>query len=269
MKQGANYSVISSAEKVRDYYNELVKGLGGEYTQYRWQTSEIQRRHYQQTRIALINAFDRIGRIAKVLEVGCGPAVWTDLYLHRATRVTLCDISEEMLRQASKTVGQSEKVDFICGNFATVELEGRKYDQIISVRAWEYLENKKAAVKKCYNLLHPAGSLLIVTKNRRWLDNKQYLGKVEREATGPAPPIIAQSTTNLISWEELMGIYEEVGFVNVRAYPVVLGSYKKFFNSRLALKLCDIFHRRLSGSHIQGWFDGLVESYMVMGVKGS
>jgi len=55
----------------------------------------------------------------------------------------------------------------VCGYFVTHDLdEETKYDSIISVHAYEYMSDKPGMVRKCYDLLKPGGSLVIVTKNK-------------------------------------------------------------------------------------------------------
>lgn len=59
-------------------------------------------------------------------------------------------------------------VQYVCGYFVTLDLdEETKYDSTIPVRAYEYMSDKRGMVRKCYELLKPGGSLVIVTKKQR------------------------------------------------------------------------------------------------------
>jgi hypothetical protein len=72
--------------RIAGHYDELMRDIAGEYIHHRWGASETQRRHYAQTETALRAALAARGEPGDVLEVGCGPAVWTPLYLPRARR---------------------------------------------------------------------------------------------------------------------------------------------------------------------------------------
>src|ERR671935_3280186 len=59
--------------------------------------------------IAAIDAFQPTG---DVLELACGPGVWTERLLHHATSVTAIDAAPEMLARARARVGEG-RVRFI------------------------------------------------------------------------------------------------------------------------------------------------------------
>ena len=96
---GSTASSLPSPSEIAAHYDRLMKDLGGDYIHSRWGDSEIKRRHYNQTKRALATAISERGNVGRVLEIGCGPAVWTPLFLPLASSAHLFDISEEMLKK--------------------------------------------------------------------------------------------------------------------------------------------------------------------------
>ena len=61
----------------------------------------------------LIEAFDAFGPRGRVLELACGPGIWTPRLLRDATSVTAVDAAPEMIARARARVGADERVRFI------------------------------------------------------------------------------------------------------------------------------------------------------------
>ena len=262
--------------EIRDHYNDLLKDLDGEYIQQRWGENPIARRHFRQTELAIAHGLKRRGKPGDVLEIGCGPAVWTTLFLEEAQSVHLADISEEMLRQARARISQWQggrhagKVEYTCGDFLDVELAPQSFDTIVTARAFEYMSNKQAFVSKCFSLLRPGGVLLLVTKNRTWHDSvkvTRWLSTIPREEI----PVGRAMQLDLVDWRQTASMFKVAGFVDSGAYPVILGTYEvDVLASRPALAMVDLLHRstyrqRLGG--IPSLFHRLMESFLIIGRK--
>ncbi len=261
-----NKSVVPS-EKIKEHYNEVMGNLKGDYIYYRWGESEIKRRHYRQTETVLKYLLDKIKVRGDILEIGCGPAVWTPLFTNYVNSVTLLDISEEALSQARKRLVGQSNINYICGDFVDVELcEEKKYDMIISIRAFEYMSDKLKVVKKCYDLLKPGGHLIIATKNRGWIDHAKDLKRFKNTSINTMP-IGVTMQMDLMNWHDLMEIYRITGFKEVFTYPVVFGSYSQPFRSKPGLILCDLIHKYCHKYSIAKWQNILVESFLTIGVK--
>jgi trans-aconitate methyltransferase len=63
-----------------------------------------------------------------VLELACGPAIWTDLLLRRATSLTAVDAAPEMLALAEARVGEG-RVRFVQADLFSWRPE-RRYDTV-------------------------------------------------------------------------------------------------------------------------------------------
>ena len=156
-------SQLPSPGEIATYYDRLLEELGGEYIHQRWGNSEIKRRHYRQTELAIRHVLGALPNLGDVLEIGCGPAVWTTLFLGQARSVSLFDISEEMLSHARIRVEEWEagrhanKVSYTRGDFIELALQEKSYDTIVSARAFEYMSDKVAFVRKSFLCFAPVG----------------------------------------------------------------------------------------------------------------
>ena len=269
-------SQLPPSVEVAEHYDNLLRELGGEYIHSRWGDSEIKRRHYRQTELAIQHAISRLGTIGDVLEIGCGPAVWTPLFLPRSRSVSLVDISTEMLREARLRLESLEmgahasKVSYTYGDFIELYLEPGSFDTIVSARAFEYMSDKHAFVQKCFRLLRPGGSLVLVTKNRNWHDLRKTarsLAGVHREKI----PVGTAMQLDLLGWERVVEIFRSAGLSRVSAYPVVIGSYDwSVFTTRPGLSLADFLQRlgyRYCINGLTRLLGPLMESYLVTGIK--
>src|ERR671931_1099366 len=77
--------------------------------------------------IAAIDAFQPTG---DVLELACGPGVWTERLLHHATSVTAVDAAAEMLARAKARVGE-DRVRFVQADLFAWTPD-RRYDVVFS-----------------------------------------------------------------------------------------------------------------------------------------
>jgi ubiquinone/menaquinone biosynthesis C-methylase UbiE len=250
---------------IRDYYDEHVRALGGDYIAQRWQGGEVQRRHYRQTRAAL-DALLAGAPLGDVLEVGCGPAVWTELLVGRAARVELLDISSEMLAQARRRVAAWDQGRFAAlvtyrhGDFLTTAVAPASFDTLLSLRALEYVSDKPEFLARCFAVLRTGGRLLLGTKNDDWYD----AARARRRAGHQRRSFAAAMQSDLVSARVLGEMVARAGFQDVAVLPLVVGSYHRPFRWRLGLATCDRLHRGLRGRPVQPWWSALVESVIAV-----
>jgi SAM-dependent methyltransferase len=257
---------------IRQHYDDVIDELGDGYIRHRWGESETQRRHYAQTRAALVHALSQAAPLGIMAEIGCGPAVWTDLYLRDVPSALLCDISKGMLDQARTRVAQWDggvllrKVEFLCGDFLTAAFPAGHFDTILSVRAFEYVSDKRAFVAKCFSSLRPGGRLLVVTKNKAWYDQRRDERELSTGQGGALSTAVAMQL-DLATRAQLSGWWTESGFQGVRVTPVVLGSYHRPLTWPLGLAVADFLHALLYRRSAVPLFDFLTESFLVVGRK--
>jgi len=269
-------SQLPAPPDIASHYNRLLQQLEGEYIQQRWGETEIKRRHYRQTEISIARALATLDDVGDVMEIGCGPAVWTPLFLARARSVSLLDISDEMLKHARVRLetwdsgAHAAKVRYTQGDFITAAVEKRSFDTIVSARAFEYMSDKQAFVAKCFSALRPGGTLILVTKNRNWYDLKRSTREL-RNLPRERIPVEQAMQLDLKGWREALSMFAASGFANTSAYPVIMGSYDlPLFSTTPGLAFADLLHR-LTYQHAFGGvvrlLDPLTESFLVIGTR--
>lgn len=262
-------STLPASHEIAAHYARVMEDTAGEYIHHRWGDSEIKRRHYRQTEAALAHALGRVERIGDVMEIGCGPAVWTPLFLPRAGRVLLYDLSDAMLAGARRRIAELDggrhaaRVRYRCGDFVAAPPTDERFDTIVSIRAFEYMSDKPAFVRACAALLRPGGTLLVVTKNRAWRD----LRGIGAAAAAGGLPVGVAMQSDLWGGGQVAAAFREAGLAEVEARPVVFGSYRRPGTWAPALAAADaahrLLHRRPMGRLLEGW----VESFSVVGRK--
>ncbi|MDQ6770235.1 MAG: class I SAM-dependent methyltransferase [Gemmatimonadota bacterium] len=268
-------SKLPPPSDIAGHYNRLMKHLDGQYMYQRWGDSEIKRRHYRQTELGIQFGLTHVSHLGDVLEIGSGPAVWTTLYLKNARTAVLLDISEEMLAQARTTLSNWNeglyvgKARYVCGDFLEVVQKNESYDTIISSRAFEYMSDKPAFVRKCFTLLRPGGTLLLVTKNHDWRDLRKTRHNIEHVPRDQIPVALAMQL-DLASPSSVGEMASAAGFSAVDLYPVVLGSYHPPFDWGPGLVILDALHRlyyRRPMSLIPAPLRSLTESFLAVAWK--
>jgi len=106
-------------------------------------------------------------RFNSVLDIACGNAEISRPYLHEGNRLTLLDISENMLKEAERNIPHQLKgnVGIFCGDFLTTELPNRAYDLIICTGLLSHIADPGAALHKMASLLMPGGTLILQNTN--------------------------------------------------------------------------------------------------------
>ncbi|MCT4593539.1 MAG: malonyl-ACP O-methyltransferase BioC [Anaeromicrobium sp.] len=101
--------------------------------------------------------------VQSILEIGCGTGYVTKKLVNDfpSASITALDLAPGMIEYAQERIN-SDKVNFICGDIESMDLEG-KYDLIISNATFQWFNNLKDTVDKLHNLLTPHGIILFST----------------------------------------------------------------------------------------------------------
>ncbi|PAB59744.1 malonyl-ACP O-methyltransferase BioC [Anaeromicrobium sediminis] len=110
----------------------------------------------------LVNLIDN-KKVHSILEIGCGTGYVTKKLVNDFPNgsITALDLAPGMIEYAQERVN-SNKVNFICGDIESMDLEG-KYDLIISNATFQWFNNLKETVDKLHDLLTPHGIILFST----------------------------------------------------------------------------------------------------------
>lgn len=118
----------------------------------------------------------------KVLDVGCGTGNFSIKLAKMGCEVIGIDISEEMLKVAEeKAKKEGLNIKFYNMDVYNMEYEADYFDGIVSVTAFEFLEEPEKAIEEMFRVLKPNGYLLIGTINKDSAWGEMYLSKEFQE----------------------------------------------------------------------------------------
>ncbi len=197
-------------QKIKELYeNSIVDKYKSDYEFRRWFLTDRLRLDYFMTRTSLCYHLSS-AKFSTCLELGPGSGIYTPI-VYRANseaQFDLLDISEEMKKQFSLEVRGRENINYIVDDFLTHEFT-RHYDFFYSVRAIEYIEDKKALFQKIYSIMNQGSTGVIVTKN-------PYYGSAEKGAG------TRWQHTGKLGVQDMRNILNKTGFTSVAIYPVIV-----------------------------------------------
>ena len=237
-----------SNQKIKELYNTAIPGkYRNDYETGRWFVTDRLRLDYFMTRMAIKRHLEDV-EFSSCLEFGPGSGAFTPLVyrLNPEARFDLLDISKEMKKQFTLEMRDRPNVNYMVGDIMSHQFSDR-YDFFYSIRAIEYLEDKKAFLKKIFGLLNQEANGLIVTKNPLY-------GASERGDKS------RWQHSGRLGTEKMKIILEEVGFGNISFYPVVA---RLPLVERLTTRLTEKYWRSVYKKEIKGEPSRFIESYLV------
>lgn len=132
---------------------------------------------------------------ARILDVGCGPGKWMNLFAERGFATTGIDSSPWMIRLAKKaTRKNARKLTFAVANVAKLESPSDFYDMVDCVTVLQHIlddENWKSAVHEMVRVAKPFGYILIFeaapsfvfkrrTRHLRFRTMKEYIREFDK-----------------------------------------------------------------------------------------
>lgn len=105
-----------------------------------------------------------------ILEVGCGNgALWTENRdrIPSSAHITLSDISEGMLRDTRKAVGNDERFSFKCFNAQKIPFKDNSFDIVFANHMLFYCDDISQVISECYRVLKNGGKLICSTYSKR------------------------------------------------------------------------------------------------------
>lgn len=115
------------------------------------------------------NVLSLLGKCAgRLLDIGCGPAVFTEELLKNGCEVWGVDISKDMIEQAKNRVKSnrgSDKLHFSVGDIERLDFPDQYFDRVLCVGVLEYLEDDSLALKEIYRVLKSTGEAIFTIPN--------------------------------------------------------------------------------------------------------
>jgi ubiquinone/menaquinone biosynthesis C-methylase UbiE len=99
-----------------------------------------------------------------VLDAGCGTGIFTMDYMARGAVVAGLDISEPMLRLATKKAA-GFPFSAVRGDMLYLPFKDNAFDKVVSVTALEFIADGRKAVDELFRVTRPGGRVVAATLN--------------------------------------------------------------------------------------------------------
>jgi SAM-dependent methyltransferase len=99
---------------------------------------------------------------AKVLELGCGTGVYTELFACSGADITAVDGSPKMIRAAADRCGP--KIKYVVSDVHNLPLEDKLFDAVVGVWILQYTDIYKV-IREVNRVLHPGGRAVFIESN--------------------------------------------------------------------------------------------------------
>jgi ubiquinone/menaquinone biosynthesis C-methylase UbiE len=127
----------------------------------------------------------------RVLDVGCGPGVYTNALVDRHWQVWGTDLSSRMLVVAKESVRNRGGAEFAVGQTTSLPFPDASFDAIICIGVMAYVEDDEKTVAELARVLKPGGCAVIQLANRyapirleqrlRWIVSRRVLRRAPDE----------------------------------------------------------------------------------------
>jgi len=133
--------------------------------------------YHVRVRIETVGEFLNGAKFDRILDIGCGDGSISLPLLTKENRLTLLDMSEEMLARARSRIPASHlnRVEILKGDFMNARFEENYYDLIICIGVMAYIDFAKPFLEKLAFLLKPGGKLII-----EWTNNDHFVNRMFR-----------------------------------------------------------------------------------------
>jgi len=163
-------------------------------------------------RAALIERKAALAEGRRVLELGCGTGMFSEMWSRLGIRRTAVDISPELIREAKRRDLAGHRVEFIAEDFAALEVD-EPFDAIIGSSFLHHLDLARA-LPKVFRLLRPGGRLCFAEPNL--LNPQVFLERTFR--TWKCFWYVSPDETAFVRWS-LSAELRRTGFQEVEIEP--------------------------------------------------
>lgn len=141
-----------------------------------WGWGTVAGRRRAGRRALLIAATAALTPGMRVLEVGCGTGMFTEMFSHSGAHITAVDISEDLLRKAKERDLPPQQVRFLAKHFEECDVEG-PYDAIVGSSVLHHLD-LVPSLTRMYGLLRDNGVISFAEPN--YLNPQVFLERTLR-----------------------------------------------------------------------------------------
>ncbi len=162
-------------------------------------------------RAKLISEAAELGPDKRILEIGCGTGMFTEMFAETGANIVAVDISADLLEKAGERGLPADRVKFMCQAFEDSHPQG-PFDAVIGSSVLHHLEIE-VSIGQIYQLLKPNGILAFAEPN---MLNPQIFA--ERTFLRNYLPRISPDETAFIRWS-FAEILRKAGFNNICLTP--------------------------------------------------
>lgn len=104
-----------------------------------------------------------------ILDIGCGPGVFTQALLDRGWTVWSIDLSERMAEEAQRSVSshpRSGHAHFAVGSATSLPFEPQSFDAVLGIGVLSYVDDIQHTLAECSRILKPHGSAILQISNK-------------------------------------------------------------------------------------------------------
>jgi 2-polyprenyl-3-methyl-5-hydroxy-6-metoxy-1,4-benzoquinol methylase len=165
-----------------------------------------------QRRAAMLINATNMKKNSKILEVGCGTGMFTEIFSTTEANILAVDISPELLEKARARKSWPTSTRFIAKGFEECNVDG-PFDAVLGSSILHHLEVQQS-LEKIFHMLSPGGIVafaepnmlnpqIFLQKNIPWL--KRLMGDSPDE-------------TAFVRWQ-LAALLKKIGFINIQITP--------------------------------------------------
>ncbi|HBO43927.1 MAG TPA: hypothetical protein DD670_08350 [Planctomycetaceae bacterium] len=159
-------SSSNQTEQIREFFDQdSARYLPTRYT------SEYRDCHQYSYIVRRTRVLDLLGQVGgRVLDVGCGPGVFTRDLLDRGCRIVACDISQMMIEQVRTRFPHEVETGVVqchVGEIHGMDAEPESFDAAICIGVMAYIADEDHFLRKLASLLKPGGYAVIQYSKKR------------------------------------------------------------------------------------------------------
>lgn len=247
----------SKINDVRQFYDQETQ----KYIQERYAGNTCEHFAYQSRKAIVLEILSNLK--GSILDVGCGPAIYSLDLISKGFLTVSVDLSYEMLKTAKQLMDvNGESINWVNSELEKLPFNKDVFDNVLAIGVLAYASNAEYAIQELCRVIKLNGFMVIQCSNTLCPTSKLVaLKEILLTKIGVRNQAYKFNLTTF-PYIKFRRLLEESGFriIHKRSYDFRLPFIEKIF-PKLAVSLMKKFHKLMSDSRIFGW---LGEGYIVL-----